>query len=188
MVIHEDRITLCEAEVWVDRAQDDIRSVLLALAQRTAAGGRVHLKGTHLDEQLGRPATNPIRPPIHDFRERCVHVMDEIAGLDCTMNDVIAGPKGGDYFIPDWIDVEIIGDADTVIEPAAATGTTHEDVKAWVLAQLAEGARLRQKDVVDEFAGRRERSSIVRDLGTMRAEGLIDRGPRSTIVTCEGPG
>jgi hypothetical protein len=56
------------------------------------------------------------------------------------------------------------------------------------MAQFAEGARLRLKDVAEEFAGRRERSSIVRDLGAMRADGLIDRGPRSTIVACEGPG
>lgn len=188
MVIYEDRITLCDVDVWVDRAQDDIRSVLIALAQPSPSGGRVRLRGTHLDEQLGRPATNPIRSPIHAFRERCVHLMDEHHGLDCGMNDVIAGPKAGGYYIPEWITIEIEGDDDSIIEPEAATGTAYEDVKAWVLDQLAAGTGLRQKDVVDEFAGRRERSSIVRDLGAMRTDGLIDRGPRSTIVGCEGPG
>lgn len=182
MVIYKDRITLCDVDVWVDRAQDDIRSVLIALAQTSPSGGRVRLRGTHLDEQLGRPATNPIRSPIHAFRERCTHLMDEHHGLDCGMNDVIAGPKAGGYYIPDWITVEIEGDAETIIEPEAATGTTCEDVKAWVLEQLAAGSRLRQKDVVEEFAGRRERSSIVRDLTTMRQAGVISNGPRSTLV------
>ena len=36
--------------------------------------------------------------------------------------------------------------------------------------------------VVEEFTGRRERSSIVRDLGTMRKDGLIESGLRSMIV------
>ncbi len=182
MIIYEDRITLCGVDVWVDRAQDDIRSVLIALAQTSPSGGRVRLRGTHLDGQLDRPVTNPIRSPIHAFRERCMNLMDEHHGMDCGMNDVIAGPKAGGYYIPDWITVEIEGDGGTIIEPEVATGTTYEEVKSWVQAQLAAGTRIRQKDVVEEFAGRRERSSIVRDLGTMRQDGLIDRGTRSTIV------
>ena len=60
--------------------------------------------------------------------------------------------------------------------------SNRERVKKWILKQLDQEEVIYPKDVVAAFAGRRNRSSINRDLCALRSEGVIGRGRKARIV------
>ena len=187
LVIEGERITLCGVEVWCDRAQDDLRAALDLLATKTRHGW-ARVRGTKLNEVLGREASNPISKPIQRLRNVCTERMRELKHLDCGKFDVIADAKGGGYHLAAAITVTRPGSAEEPAgepalpqaQPAGEPGLN--PYQAWVLAQLEAGESLRQKDVVEHFArdrgnlARRDESSIKRYLKEMRDRKLIVTG------------
>ncbi len=57
LVLHEDRIVLCGAEVWRDCGQPVVRDALAMLSQRDA-DGFVRIRGIKLTNDLGRDPSN----------------------------------------------------------------------------------------------------------------------------------
>jgi CheY-like chemotaxis protein len=185
LVIEEERITLCGVEVWCDRAQPDLRDALLHLTKRTR-NGWPRIRGTTLNETLGREISNPISKPIQRFRDACTERMREMKSLACGKFDVIADSKGGGYHLADHITVHQPGlsttePVDPPTEPQAQPDfePALNPYQAWVLAQIDAGRSLRQKDVIEWFfrdrndLPRRDESSIKRYLKQMREQGLI---------------
>ena len=189
LVIEEERITLCGVEVWNDRAQGDLRAALEVLAVRTRHGAWPRVRGTSINERLGREISNPISKPIQRFRDACTDRMRELKHLACGKFDVIADSKGGGYHLADHIVVVIAGSPQaepvrSAVEPEAqpASEPAMNPYQEWVLAQLDAGQAVRQKDVIEHFARdrgtlvRRDESSIKRYLKEMRDRKLIVTG------------
>jgi CheY-like chemotaxis protein len=189
LVLEEERITLCGVEVWNDRAQGDLRAALAMLATRTKSGAWPRVRGTTINDKLGREVSNPISKPIQRFRDACTDRMRELKHLACGKFDVIADCKGGGYHLADHIVVTIPGSpqAEPAREPAApqaqpAGEPVLNPYQEWVLAQLDAGVRLRQRDVIEHFSRdrgalvRRDESSIKRYLKELRTRGLIASG------------
>jgi CheY-like chemotaxis protein len=188
LAVEADRITLCGVEVWCDRAQGDLRSALELLAKRTRTGWP-RIRGTTLNDTLGREVSNPISKPIQRFRDACTERMRQHLNLACGKFDVIADAKGGGYHLADHITIDSAGPsgckpADAPGEPPAPPGgePALNPYQTWILAQLDTGRRLRQKDVVEHFARdrdalpRRDASSIKRYLADLRDRRLIETG------------
>ena len=182
MVITEEAITLCGVEVWSDHAQDDMREVLVALAGRTAGGRYRRIRGPKLNEMVDRDPTNPISKPIQRFRDRCTELMASECQLACGKFDVICETKGGGYHLHDCIEVTIEPGLESLADAHDEEPTTRQEVKAWILEQLEAGVAIYPRDVIAAFSGKRDRSTITRDLAALRADGVIGRGVRGRIV------
>jgi hypothetical protein len=105
MVIYEDRITLCGLEVWNDRAQPELRDIILRLKERNEHG-YVTIRATKLNKDLKRNPSNSVAKTIERFRSRATEVMAGLK-LECGREDVIA-TQGG-YHLTDWIVVREAG-------------------------------------------------------------------------------
>lgn len=197
LVLEDERITLCGVEVWNDRAQGDLRAALAMLAVKTRSGAWPRVRGTTINDKLGREVSNPISKPIQRFRDACTDRMRELKHLDCGKFDVIADCKGGGYHLADHILVTIPGSAQPQPVPAPAAPQAHpvdepvlNPYQEWVLAQLDAGIALRQRDVIEHFSRdrsnlvRRDESSIKRYLKEMRDRGMIVTGADKTFRRC----
>lgn len=182
LVIFKDRVTLQDIEVWNDRAQDDMRKVLLALAQRSHSGVWKRIRGVILQEELDRSPTNPIGKPIKSFRDRCTEQMLNHVNLDCGKFDVIAEPKGGGYHFPDWI--EIVIDGENEVDTAIDDPQTANSIQTWILQQIDDGEKVKLKDVLTEFSRTRSQSQIKRDIKEMRDQGIIESDGNSCYRRC----
>lgn len=191
MIIYEDRVTLCGAEVWRDCGQTDLRDALAYLSEKKR-GAYVRIKGTRLSEEiLGRNASNHIGKPLSCLCSRITEVMEE-QGLDCGREDVIRNFAGG-YHFRDWIVVRLAGDWATALgiepeSPATETGEPSDtpaepglqalnERQRWLLDQVRGGERLKLADVLEQFRKQCNRSTINRDVKDLRDRGLMKTGP-----------
>lgn len=163
-------------------------SCSVQIATKTCHGWS-RVRGTRLNEVLGRETSNPISKPIQRFRDACTERMREFKHMDCGKFDVIADAKGGGYHLaaaiivirPGSAGLEPVGEP-TTLQAQPAGEPALSPYQAWVLAQLVAGESLRQKDVVEHFArdrgdlDRRDGSSIKRYLKEMRERKLIVTG------------
>ena len=170
MVIYEDRVTLCDVVVWQDKAQPDVREVLLMLSQKTGAS-HVRIPGRNASNQIGKP--------IQGFRDRCTELMETCKHLDCGKFDVIGPTTGGGYHFTEWIEASVDGSeapskpVEIPAEPAQTDpldGFNERQQK--ILKEIERGSELRQKDVIGMFR-RRNASTIKRDIKGLRDAGLI---------------
>jgi len=104
LTIGEDSITVCGVEVWRDCGQPDMLETL-KLLNRKKRGRFIRMRGSDINRELGRDASNPIARRIKDFRDRCTQLLRE-EGLDCGKQDIIA-TGGGGYRFTSWMEVEL---------------------------------------------------------------------------------
>jgi DNA-binding response OmpR family regulator len=177
MVIYSDRITLCGIQVWTDCAFPETGLILRKLSERTR-DGYVRIKGSRLNEELGLDASNPANKFIKRFRDNCRSKMASDKGLDCGMYDVIGDPKRSGYHLTETIEVRTEGGEGRVVEQPSLEQTEHSlnERQQWVLDQVAQGARISQKDVLAHFFGKWSPSTIKRDLKELRAQKVITTG------------
>jgi hypothetical protein len=158
---------------------------MVALAQRTAGGRYRRIRGPKLNEMVDRDPTNQISKPIHQFRKRCSELMASQCSLTCGKFDVICETTGGGYHLHECIEVIVEEGQESLLNDDDDELTGRDAVKEWILDQLAEEAEIYPKDVVAAFSGRRNRSSITRDLAALRAGGVIGKGRKALITLGE---
>lgn len=163
LVIEKERVTVCGIEVWKDCAQPDLKRVLERLSEK-GKDGFVRVKGTVLDKDLGRNASNPIARRIKDFRDRASSALKE-AGLDCGPEDIVSS-RGGYHFTP-WMEVCVEAQGAKEPEPSAPLN----ERQTWILAQIEKGVPLRLKNIISHT--RKNRSTVNRDLKELRQKGMI---------------
>jgi hypothetical protein len=98
---------------------------------------------------------------------------------------VICETTGGGYHLHECIEVIVEEGQESLLNDDDDELTGRDAVKEWILDQLAEEAEIYPKDVVAAFSGRRNRSSITRDLAALRAGGVIGKGRKALITLGE---
>jgi CheY-like chemotaxis protein len=172
--IASDRITLCGVQVWTDCAYPETGQILTWLAER-GPHGYIRINGNELCQRLGRNASNPIGGPVKRFRESCREKMAACMGLDCGLYDVIGRTKGGGYHLTEHIEARVAGAETPAAQPEASpAGPDLNPRQRWVLDQIAAGAEVRQKTVIEQFRREVNASTVKRDLKVLRELGLIE--------------
>jgi len=188
LVIYEDRITLCGADVWRECTQLYTRDAL-ALLSRKDKNGYVRIKGTKLTKDLGCPASNQIGAHFSRFCHRATEVMHD-KGLDCGRNDIIQNFAGG-YHFREWMKVRVIGTwaATLGVEPVSESSVELAGVccktvecaglplnqrQQWIISQVDNGAQLTMSDIVKHFRSECDRSTVGRDLRVLRELGVLE--------------
>jgi len=173
IVIHKDHISVCGIEVWRDCAQPDLRKALILLNKRNK-DSFVRMRGSKLDKELGRDASNSIARRIKDFRDEATEALKE-KGLDCGPEDILATGRGGYHFTA-WMDVTVEGEPPAGAPSAVPEKAPRNERQQWVMEQVTGGARIRQKDVIEHFRREWNSSTVKRDLRDLRARGMIATG------------
>ena len=181
MVIYDDRITICDATVWTDTHQPDLRKAFLLLRKKDQHG-YVKIKGVALNKELRRDADNSISGRIRDFRSRTIAVLKK-NGIECGPFDILLTEYEG-YHFADNMDIRVVNSNDQSV-PAKAQGKATEtaaglpsdpvlrrlnDRQRWVLEQIDQKKKLRHKDIVQKM---QVRSTVNRDLKKLRELKLI---------------
>jgi len=187
MAIYEDRVTLCGIEVWRDCAEAGLRDAL-ALLSRKDNNGFVRIRGTKLNKDLSRDASNPIGKPLERFCKRASDLLKVQACIECGRYDILES-KGGGYHFTSGMNIKVVGEwaralgiepelapDEPTCEPSAPTNEPDEPMnerQQWIMSQLQNGFQLTLKAIVQHFRGRWDRSTINRDLKGLRARRLI---------------
>lgn len=188
MVVYEDHVTVLGAEVWRECEHTQTRDAL-ALLSRKGKDGFVRIRGTKLTKDVGRQATNQIGRPIADLCNRISEVLAE-KGIQCGREDVIRNKAGG-YHFREWMVIRVTGDWASALgitpdTPEAKGLVTAEkplnERQQWILTQLDKGVRLKLKDVLTHFRSQCNRSTINRDLKTLRERAVIETGSDGSYV------
>lgn len=183
LVIHADHITICGVEVWRDCAQPDLRKALILLNCRNK-DGFMRVRGSKLDEELGRDASNSIARRIKDFRDAVTEAL-KAKGLDCGQQDIVASGRGG-YHFTDWMDVRVEGGPPADSSDKDAGDVPLNNRQKWVLEQVASGTDISQKDVIARFREEVNPSTVKRDLKALRDRKIIESDPDGYFVRLGG--
>lgn len=193
--LNPDRALLCGVQVWADCAYPEMGQVLRWLAER-GPHGFVRLPGRELCKRLQRNGSNPIGQPIKRFRDTCTERLATCLHLDCGLYDVIGDTKGGGYHFTEQIEVRIVDESGTSTVSVTTAACPDADITAenlglnprqrWVLAEIEQGAELRQKALIEHFRREVNASTVKRDLKDLRDRGFIITGPKGHYLRMAG--